>query len=332
MLSINHIEYCEKLFLYRETPEFIKSINSELNPNENYLLDINCLTKTIAKELSDDEDNINISKDYVFLCFLLGNDFMPHIPSINIRTNGMHILLDVYKHLFLTSKETLIKNKKICWKNVRKLFKVLSDMELQNLQNEYERRIKFKRELIEKKDKLNFLPMTERSVESYINPYDNYWNDRYYAKLFDFESNKTSVKNACINYLEALEWTFKYYTEGCYDWRWQYKYSYAPLIKDITEYIPYLNIDFIDFKNNTHIDSNTQLCYVLPNKSQNLINVNILYNVKNKFKDLYDDDVKIKWSFCKYFWECHIEFKTIDIDDLDNFILKLKKTPTNLII
>ena len=324
MLSINHIEYCENLFLYRETPEFIKSINSELNPTENYLLDINCLTKTIAKELSDDEDNIYISKDYVFLCFLLGNDFMPHIPSINIRTNGMHILLDVYKHLFLKSGEKLIQNKKISWKNVRKLFKTLSEIEEQNIRNECDKRSKFKRELVDKKDKLNFLPMTERSIENYINPFDNYWNDRYYAKLFDFESNTTNVKNACINYLEALEWTFKYYTEGCYDWRWQYNYSYAPLVKDIAEYIPYLNIEFIEKNDDLHINSNTQLSYVLPISSHNLLSTDVRMNVRNNYKELYDEDVKLQWSFCKYFWESHIEFKNVNVNELNNFILKLK--------
>lgn len=33
---------------------------------------------------------------YVFL----GNDFMPHFPSVNIRTGGIHIMLSAYKNLF----------------------------------------------------------------------------------------------------------------------------------------------------------------------------------------------------------------------------------------
>ena len=33
--------FAKNLYLYRETPEFVKSLHSELEPNETYILDIN---------------------------------------------------------------------------------------------------------------------------------------------------------------------------------------------------------------------------------------------------------------------------------------------------
>ena len=38
MLSLNHASMYGDILLYRETPEFIKSINSDLDPNQLYIL------------------------------------------------------------------------------------------------------------------------------------------------------------------------------------------------------------------------------------------------------------------------------------------------------
>jgi 5'-3' exoribonuclease 2 len=37
--------------------------------------------------------------DYCFICFFLGNDFLPHLPGVDIRTNGMEIVMKSYKNI-----------------------------------------------------------------------------------------------------------------------------------------------------------------------------------------------------------------------------------------
>jgi 5'-3' exoribonuclease 1 len=330
MLSLLHCEYCSNIYLYREAPEFIKSINHDLNPNELYVLNIKLLGYQICIDLNNFKDiNCNIIniliKDYVFMCFLLGNDFIPHSPYLNIRTNGFDIILDVYRSNF-SYNNSLIKNDNgINWKNVKKLLEIISNNEKEYLIEEHikrdklENRFEKNRNNIEnKEDILNNLPIIDRKYEKYINPTINGWESRYYEILFDILYDEERIKTICINYIEALEWSHKYYTIDCPDWRWCYNYHYTPLLSDIIKYIPFYDFSFINNYNTCPVSPITQLSYVLPKESHYIL-PNRVVDVINK-NNIISHNNELIYHYCKYIWECHIDLPRININELENIL------------
>lgn len=330
MLSINHLPISNNIFLFRETPHFIKSLNSELEPNESYLLDIPELAKIITDDMNNNNDNQpeyqqNRIYDYIFLCFFLGNDFMPHFPSVNIRTNGIAKMMNAYKATVGSTNEVLTDGKKIYWKNVRKFVTFLAANEEEYFKNEVKQRDRRAKYPMpsgtpeEQFKKFESIPVYERSVEKYINPFNPNWQERYYRSLFSEYDNE--INNICVNYLEGLEWTMKYYTTGCPNWRWCYKYDYPPIFSDLLRFIPYFETEFISGDNDSKpVSELVQLCYVIPKQSLHLLPEKLYKNLSEQHPEWYDTECPFVWAFCRYFWESHVKLPHIDINELEKFI------------
>ena len=353
MLSINHLPVCPSIYLFRETPHFIQSINSELEPNENYFLDIPELTNEIIKYMNPESDSvvnldpslkINKVYDYIFICFFLGNDFLPHFPAVNIRTGGTDKMLNAYRATIKTT-ENLTDGKTINWINVRKLVSFMVRFEEQYIIQEHKLRDKFRDKFKDRNNKQSLkesdlleeefkrfesCPTTDRELERYINPFKPHWQSRYYRALFGIKSdtNDEQKKDISINYLQGLEWTMKYYTTGCCDWRWRYKYCYPPLLQDLIKHIPVFATEFIEQKPFNPVIPMVQLCYVLPRSNLTLLPPNLAKELLRKYDDWYKNDCEFVWAYCRYFWESHVIMNEIDMNELEQFILKNRQLLT----
>ena len=331
MLSINHLPISEKIYLFRETPEFIKTIDNSLEPNETYLLDIPDLAHIITLNMNNDvelttDQQKNRVYDYIFMCFFLGNDFMPHFPAVNIRTGGVDKIINAYKATMGGTNENLTDGKVIYWKNVRKFVEFLAGMEDEYFKNEMklrDKREKFHHQTNtpeQKYAKFDAIPTYERELEKYINPFKEGWRHRYYKSLFKIDIDEDRCKEICINYMQGLEWTMKYYTVGCPDWRWCYKHNYPPLLQDLIRFIPYFDTEFIQPNTHAAVSPLVQLCYVLPNQSLSFLPEKLFKKLKYDYSDLYPTDCEFTWAFCRYFWESHVELPEIDINELEKIV------------
>ena len=348
MLALIRASSCRKLFLYRETPTYIKSINDSLSDKDHYLLDVKMLKERVNALLTDDPlDTTDRINDYVFLCFFLGNDFLPHTPSINIRNDGISILIDAYKKTIssmrtssihtpgIQTPSNLVKEKpstlrlisangRPVWLVIKKLIFELKTNEHERIKNEHASRSRFNcKETTISNERFNFIPLIDRRVEEYINPSEHMWQSRYYNKLFNITGQWGGIsrKQVCSDYIKSLDWTLSYYLSGCVDWRWGYHYLYTPLLDDLYQFIPTLNTVFFNKIIDNPVNPQTQLAYVLPKTSYHLLDKKVVQLMDtNKYRN-YHDDISLVWAYCKYFWESKLVFNNdIDINDLENDI------------
>ena len=330
MLSLFHLNFSENIFVFREAPEFMKSA---LNPgsgngnekNEIWGLDIAQFGRSISNEMRCSFPDNHRMFDYVFLCFFLGNDFLPHFPALNIRTNGIQRLLDVYRQCIGNKANTFLISKtyplSIQWKEVSRFVHELAKNEHEFIIQEYDVRKKWDY-LAKKMDHNEILeetmqnaPVIFRQDETYICPFEKGWEERYYVSFFEKEDKK---KDICVNYLEGLEWVLKYYTNGCPDWRWKYHYTYPPLLKDLSPCVPTYKIDFIKENNHLAVSANVQLAYVLPKDQLHLLPKIYQKLLLEQYIHLYPEkNYKFKWAFCRYLWESHICLPDIPIEEID---------------
>jgi len=359
MLSLNHLKYTQHIYLYRETPVFISSLDKSLNENEKYIININLLGTIIYSEITNDiimnsdtpewlreaQFTMDISfnkthnagfynkiEDYIFICFMLGNDFLPHFPALNIRLNGFTILLECYKKLFGLN-DFLITNNTINWHNFKKYIKASAEHEEKFIKEVYTIREKqghkFYPETNEEEIAFKFTctPSWERNIETFINPYEEDWVHRYYYSLLSINSTKSdynkNIETLCTNYLQTLQWVYNYYSSSCKNWTLYYKYNYPPLLSDLYSYIPYFNSEFVIVENNDILNDKLLLCHVLPKKSLGLLPAKIHNYLLNNYEYLYKEDYSIVYAFCKYFYEGHVIFPEFNIDKFNNSIKKL---------
>jgi 5'-3' exoribonuclease 2 len=87
-----------------------------------------------------------IVDDFVFLCFLVGNDFLPHLPSLSIREGALDAIIFIYKNLLPSLGGYLTDGKGgLLRSNVDVFFKELSKTE-EAFFHQHEKNAKFNEE------------------------------------------------------------------------------------------------------------------------------------------------------------------------------------------
>jgi len=349
------------VYLLREEVEYTRNKNREQEFGSQYLfLDINelknCIMKTLAKSYAKIENakssNVktvkietnntktgNFVDDYVFLCFMLGNDFVPHMPAISLRNKGLETLINTYMLAYYKINEHLIINNKINQPFLVYLLGKLSEIEDAGLLEYSKKRVKFEKRFINmtgvtdefsKRIELRrHYPILNQREENLIDIGTKGWRNRYYSNLFNINTIE-EIDEVCYNYLEGLKWTYDYYYLGCPSFHFSYNYYHPPSLKDLYSFLnknKQFNINAIKFEKKAPVSPLVQLLSILPPESVNLLPKSaqdlmtdsespIIYYYPNTF--IYDTHYK------RYFWQCSPILPMIDQNIIKDSVNNIK--------
>ena len=292
-------------------------------------------------------DDIDFCDDFIFICYLLGNDFLPHFPSIDIKKNGLDIVIDSYCDTFLYYKKNLLcrKNAKIHINNeifcdfIRELsnreenfFKfVLPEYENRKKRKKCFSRDKYEIEIWNIDNMMNIdindpIKIGKGDLHDYkFRYYEHYFHTTYYQQ--------ETINDVCKNYLEGLKWVTEYYFDKCCNWKWQYKYNHAPFISDIYLYMLNNNINInidvniYDEKNGGPIDCFTQLLCVIPPKCSNILPKNMRYlitSIESPVIDMFPTYITLDCINKDQFWQCIPNVPYLDVNRIEQSIVNIK--------
>lgn len=250
-----------------------------------------------------------IITDYVFICFLMGNDFLPHIPGLDIYNNGIDKLLSIYfynfnkyktyivdgttinKLAFLSLLGKISRDEDILLKNIERFKKKTS---LPEFENEYQKRLYFaEQKVLEHEDLVRF---SEKG-----------WKHRYYKHNFYLDyKNKKYIQDICQSFFTGMQWTLKYYFKGCPSWNWCYEYLHGPCLSDLYYYLKY-NWKVVEFKLGYPYKPVQQLLTVLPPQSSHLLPEkyqNLMINSLSPLIKYYPIKIKLNVLNQHIYWKC----------------------------
>ena len=330
LIQLSLVSHKPHIVLLRETTEY----NIENTQSEYVYLKIDDLKKHLIESFNIQRIVLEerLIDDYIFICFLLGNDFMNHIPTLNLRYGGHNILVDTYSKLqerydgyfrlidknleniiHMTFFKEFISELSILENDMINKIKMIRYKQHKKIHSEYYNDFQDFQKLI-KEDNQNKSEISDKclSMENIYRFQYNTTNDKDSVKKmidnlpilvsqnesYSSEYCAKECEKECEDYMKCLLWTTHYYFNDCVNWRFNSEYNHGPFIKNLNKFL-INNFDIEINKEDKEYSNIEQLSYIFPKDSHCLHNYDIIGKEYNLMVDL---------SYSRYMWECNINF------------------------
>ena len=309
---------------------------SIINTMKSYILESSegllNMDKEINKNVLNNIIEDNLIRDFIFMCYLLGNDFLPHIPSLDIYGDGIEYLIinytDTYNDFYC--QEYLVNKTVINMKFFSSFINKLSLLEEGILREKYvkgHRIMKSNSEDLYDKHifKIEHLQFKIEDPIELGSDQPDKWRERYYKYYWNVSENEIEdfSKKLVYHYLMGIRWITEYYFDKCPSWNWYYPFDYPPFISDIAKYIYDLNK--IKFNIDKPLKPFMQLLAVLPPQLNTLLPISLrklMTNPKSSLSYLYPLEFDQDFIGKKKYWMGIPQLPPLDIENIKYYYLK----------
>ena len=359
LIFLSTILQQNNIYLFREANEY-GNLASSHQGKKFLFMDISVLSDAILESFKrynptiDKDFKHRFLDDYVFLCMMLGNDFMPKVHWYSIYEGGMEKILSCYFQIY-NHRETFLVDSNSLQINTEMLCDIMflikgdeQDSICKLFEKRKKAKIYIKPEMSERERQqmlTDFYPLQHLYVEQEIAPTKPNWQQRYYKICFNMEKTPENVSMICQSYLKTLLFNFLYYYDECPSWDWYYPYAYAPTFGDIyEELLKHKNINvsysastashkIFNFKKTEPIEQQTLLFAVIPFASRSLIVADAsrkLSDPKCTMNIYFPKKYGLNVAFHRYYYECTPIIYRMDMDKVKKFMKECKYTEDEL--
>lgn len=196
---------------------------------------------------------ISVHDLLVLSCFV-GNDFLPAVPSLEIKesapeTGALDYFFEIYEKYFpsylrkskIFNENGLLMRKSgfVNFKALKFIFQKLSEREQNVMIARHSDGDRF------------FNELWDGDIEDY--------RKKYYEKKLECADKKKIV----ISYLKTVQWVYQYYSTGIPSWDWYYPHNYTLHSDDFSRYCPVDTLKFL-FHKSEPCHPHEQLLRVIP--------------------------------------------------------------------
>ena len=327
-----HKDNTEDGFIYLDIDALREALIQELHMTYKWPLSDEC------KKNSYSEDGRNCIETYVVMCFLLGNDFLPHIPCLSLKKNGHNRILKAVAEAWTVYNSPCVQNGIIHSAFLLHVLQILQKDETSltlQMNIEYMKKQPFTSKE-ENSDPSFCYPLQQKYKDPLASIICNvpshsvemHWRSLYYKHMFHTKTHYAQSKvisESSRLYIKGLYWTYTYYKRLPRDANWYYPFGYSPTIQDLantfqsnmTEWETLLDIWKTEGTTTGYVESIVQLLSILPYESKELLPYNIqklMIEPSSGCAHLYPKQYPIQTYLKTHLWECSPILPSLDIE------------------